>query len=358
MNTIAKGNKIIPSLNGLRAISILIVIFSHLIIYSHIVEEQSFWGSMINGAFGVNIFFIISGFLITNLLLKEEEQNGKISMKRFYIRRILRIFPVYYSYLIVCGIMQLSGVIHLNNLAWLTSLTYTRLFYTHGMETAHFWSLSMEEGFYLIWPFVFSISIAFRKKFALTFIILIPLLRILRESHGFSFGNLSGDSIMWGCVFAIYQKEIMSTLNKFAKKSALYLLLPFAWLFLLIFIKDYLNNSSPLIYSGFISPTSTISDICIGLIIFISIQFSNNYWFKLLNLRVMNKLGILSYSIYVWQQLFFSSHIGFLSQFPINIIFILVAATISYYFIESPFIALKSRFTKSSPTESQSLSIA
>jgi len=99
----------IPSLNGLRAISILMVVASHL--YRHnflpdnvLVRSIRLW--FFNGALGVNVFFIISGFLITGLLIGEKENYGKISLKKFYLRRTIRIFPAYYFLLIVYSALQ------------------------------------------------------------------------------------------------------------------------------------------------------------------------------------------------------------------------------------------------------------
>ena len=87
----------------------------------------------------------------------------------------------------------------------------------------------------------------------------------------------------------------------------------------------------------------TITNICIGFIIVISITRQNNIYFKLLNSAPLNYLGILSYSIYIWQQLFFSDNIGWLSSFPINLFLIIIVAIISYEFIEKPFLKLKER---------------
>ena len=161
--------KHIPSLNGLRALSILLVIFSHL--YNHhyfndgdiLIKYVPLW--LFNGALGVNIFFIISGFLITTLLKHELEAYGKISLKAFYMRRIIRIFPAYYFLLLVYFILQYFEVVYFDSENWLSSLTYTKQFFPSGdNESAHLWSLSSEEIFYLVWPLAF-IMIKKKSKF-------------------------------------------------------------------------------------------------------------------------------------------------------------------------------------------------
>ncbi len=102
--------KTIPGLNGLRAISIIIVIFSHLNLRAY--EGKLVHGThFLDGQFGVTIFFVLSGFLITTLLMREERQDGTISLGGFYFKRVLRIFPVYFMLLLAYKILQLSGAL-------------------------------------------------------------------------------------------------------------------------------------------------------------------------------------------------------------------------------------------------------
>ncbi len=90
---------VIPSLNGLRAISIALVVVLHLMYTGDLHSKYDDWLYIfVKGHFGVNIFFVISGFLITNLMLKEENENQSVSLKNFYLRRVIRIFPAYYFF--------------------------------------------------------------------------------------------------------------------------------------------------------------------------------------------------------------------------------------------------------------------
>src|SRR5258706_1008185 len=102
-------NSHLPSLDGLRGISIIVVLIAH---FNQHLHEPILGAIFGNGVFGVYIFFVISGFLITTLLLKEKVRTGTISLKKFYIRRFLRIFPVAYLYLFV--VLILSYFLHLN----------------------------------------------------------------------------------------------------------------------------------------------------------------------------------------------------------------------------------------------------
>ena len=152
------------SINGLRAISIFLVLTHHFILQYNILKnfkDVRWMGPILkllnDGQLGVNVFFVISGFLITSLLLQEEAKTKRVSLKNFYIRRTLRIFPAYYFLLLVYFILQLLGYIHISNQAWLTSVTYTKYFnWSADWYTRHAWSLSIEEHFYILWPLIFN----------------------------------------------------------------------------------------------------------------------------------------------------------------------------------------------------------
>jgi len=141
-----------PSINGLQALSITFVILSHLDLqyglltyFKEVSWINPFVSLLSDGNFGVNVFFVISGFLITSLLLNEEETSGKVSLKNFYIRRTLRIFPAYFFLLLVYFILQLVCYISISKASWLTALTYTKYFnWQLDWYTAHAWSLSVE----------------------------------------------------------------------------------------------------------------------------------------------------------------------------------------------------------------------
>ena len=341
--------KHIASLNGLRAISILIVLFSHMNIVN-------FSGSLaqntrfLDGQFGVTVFFIISGFLITTLLMKEEARNGMISLQNFYVKRILRIFPVYFILLAVYGLMQACGILHFTTASWLTSLTYTKNFHwASDWETGHLWSLSIEEQFYLFWPLIFIYWKKHRVHFAFFIVVLSPVFRILGTLHqhqGFDQFSIFQrcDAIMWGCIFAMYHNEILSFIQKKTGDKKWMLLLPFVFLACIdTFVQ--LNHFYNLHMGFLIVPigniTGTLGCVTIATMIIISIHYTDNLWFKFLNTRLLNYIGTLSYSLYIWQQIFFSHRLGMFSSIPLNLVMIFVVANCSYYMIEKPFLKLK-----------------
>lgn len=341
--------KKIPSLNGLRAISILIVIICHLSLYIDSINNYNsinwikpFIEFIKDGQMAVNIFFVISGYLITTLLENEEIKNVKISIKNFYIRRILRIFPAYYFMLGVYFILQCLHLIKIPAEAWLTAITYTKYFnWEVDWYTGHAWSLSIEEHFYLIWPLLFILGKKTRKISAIVLIFLAPTFRLLDYYYDISFIDeltifLRIDSIAIGCLFAIYKNKIISILQvrwQFAFYTSLFLL----------FFLRYLQN----IQIDFINPfgytNGTFGCISISVIMMYSIYGPQNYWFKLLNLKPIDFIGRLSYSLYLWQQMFIYNSRHWTTHLPYNILIIFAMALFSYYLIEKPFLKLKDK---------------
>jgi peptidoglycan/LPS O-acetylase OafA/YrhL len=337
--------KTIPSLNGLRALSILFVVIGH-------AEARDFHLKDTTGAqLGVTIFFIISGFLITYLLMKEEQGNdGHISLKGFYLRRIFRIFPVYYALLFVYFVLQVLGLLQFTASSWLSSITYTKNFNHNSpdWETAHLWSLSVEEQFYLVWPTVFYFFKRYRALFAMAVVAVVPFVRL--------WGNYDvlhlctrADALMAGCLFALYYDQVSDMINTHARKL---LVLPFAGLLGCLCAKRLINilfkhsHNAEKAAFAFGGSCGTVAVLCVGLILVISINYTNNPWFRFLNLPFMNYLGKLSYSIYIWQQMFFSTKLWPASQFPWNFIFMGVTAVLSYHLLEMPFVKIRERFRK------------
>jgi peptidoglycan/LPS O-acetylase OafA/YrhL len=138
-------------LDGLRALSILAVL------WHHAYEAPTGWAATERGFLGVDLFFVISGFLIVSLLLRERARRGDISLRNFYIRRFLRIFPLYYGVLGALSVLFLVVGARVNmrdaffhDLPW--ALTYTSNWAELSTFLAITWSLSAEEQFYIVWP--------------------------------------------------------------------------------------------------------------------------------------------------------------------------------------------------------------
>ena len=344
-----------PSINGLRAISIMMVVFHHFDLKDHpwIDRKVYHWYNPIfsfleDGQLGVNVFFLLSGFLITVLLLREEASTKAISLKKFYIRRVLRIFPAYYFMLLVYCILQLIGVIYLSHTSWLTSLTFTKYFCVEeDWLTAHAWSLSIEEHFYLIWPLIFICGSRIRKAFVVFLIVFVPVVRVYLYHDPVEWiTELSIftriDAIATGCLFALYKDEIIEMIRSHWVKL---FYISAVSLFILHYITPHVDKG---IFRFIFVPLGcthgTIANFLIGVIMMYSVFGPQTIWFRFLNLRAMHYIGMLSYSIYLWQQIFTWNTSHWLNQFPQNLAGMLGMALFSYYVIEKYFLKLKSRF--------------
>jgi len=170
--------KYIRGLDGLRALAVLLVIFFH---YYHFIEI---------GWIGVQVFFVLSGYLITSILRASKHNTSFASYaKRFYWRRTLRIFPLYYLYLFIVllvFILLAQPADFLNDAAYLFTYTFNLepLINGYSIDTfyIHFWSLSVEEQFYIFWPFVIFFSNT--KSLRLIIILLILMSPLIRYSLG------------------------------------------------------------------------------------------------------------------------------------------------------------------------------
>lgn len=343
-----------PSLNGLRAISILLVIIHHLAIISKIFAEyleikwlSPFIHFLQDGQLGVNVFFVISGFLITSLMLQEEAATKSISLKKFYIRRILRIFPAYYFLLFVYYFLCQVKYIEVNPASWLTSMIYIK-YLNWDLEwiTAHLWSLSLEENFYLLWPFVFMAGEKVRKNIALSIVLIVPLIRMAIHFYPVSWmDDLSPftriDGIVTGCICALFKDVLIEKMSPHWTKLFYFSIV---YILALEYFSISGNNSIEFISVPFGLTFGTTANLLIAVILMYSVFGPQGRWFKFLNLKPVSFVGQLSYSLYLWQQIFIS-WIGFrATTFPQNLLFLLLAALTSYYLIEKPFIKLKTRY--------------
>lgn len=338
--------KQLPAFNGWRAVAILLVLGLHTEYtpgipppVSHLVFK------IFDGLLGVRFFFTISGFLITWLMLQEEREAGFMSLKKFYVRRALRILPVYLACLLVMAGLQLAGLAIQNGFIWLQLITFTRNFYQTGHFecpiSLHFWSLAVEEQFYLFWPLVFvSLARATGKRICFlagTILLsiackIIALLGCYNRHFYFLFEDYSTfmflDCLAYGCLGAILLDTQRAGLKRFFER--------FLWpVFLLaclcLLVPELVGLGVGLQSFGFI------------FLLLQSVLVPAFKPFQILNHRWMVRIGILSYSLYIWQQLVFQ-------LWPVPQVWLLalpmtfVAAWLSYNFLEKPFFSLRSKF--------------
>jgi len=311
-----------------------------------------------NGGMGVFIFFVISGYLITTLLLREREKTGGISLKSFYVRRAFRILPPLYFYVLFLTILWLTGHLPgMNRRELITALTFTRNYVPHvglwAME--HFWSLCIEEQFYLIWPMVLVLCVVHRKgsegrriatRIALTVILLEPFIRMfsfrfLPGFHNPGAFHMQADGLMFGALGALQQGH-----ERFERLYVRATRLPWLIPVLLFFVsgtlgvrfQNYWNLTIGITINGFL--------ILMWLLWLTRNPVSISG--RIFNQPVIAWVGRLSYSLYIWQT-FFLHYLsiqvfgwdGWWNTFPTSWLCIFAAAAFSYYCVERPSLRLR-----------------
>lgn len=343
----------IPSLDGLRAVSILLVLIGHTLKADPIWSSQ-YEGIRIYASVGVTMFFVISGFLITTLLLKEKALNGNVGIRKFYMRRVLRILPVSFLFITVVFLLNRPLGLGVETGAFWSAFTYTVNFAAVPVILGHLWSLSVEEQFYLFWPLIMRFPLS--KIIIVTLIIIVygPVVRIMNYFFpALEFVTLKpffkyADSLMIGCLLAI-SKQVWPHIwdpsllrNRFVKAGAVSLILFIPFL-------DRIKGH----HVGYLTTPfgRTIISFSAAYLIASAITIKDNNTYKLLNHPVMVYIGMLSYSIYIWQQFFLLSQATYwpvwARLFPINVLLVLMVSMASYYWWEKRFLRLKDNFKMS-----------
>jgi len=343
----------IPSLDGLRALAIVIVVLSHTraVLPAGVAQSGLFRYTVGGGLHGVQVFFVISGYIITTLLLREFDRTGEISLPRFYARRILRIFPAFYLYLLALGVLWATGFQRQDPSSFLSAATYTILYHPHplGWTIEHTWSLSIEEQFYVLWPAILLLAhrrgMATRAAFAC--LAAMPVLRIFivvfsaqaLESHNRLIVSSSAiDTLMAGCLLALlaqtdgwrrWTERRITAWSVVALVVIGMLVVPYAT------AKAGTGPlAMPCVVLGF-----SVTAISIAAALEYLVRTPNSPIGRMLNAGPIRHLGIISYSVYLWQQLFTGfPRLGVL-MYPL----ILIAAELSFWLIERPIMRLRAR---------------
>jgi peptidoglycan/LPS O-acetylase OafA/YrhL len=341
-----KAKRAIPSLDGLRALSVLAVILGHS--HSEWLDRIPFNASFRNGGQGVGVFFVISGFLITHLLLAELRRDGSINLKRFYIRRTFRIFPPFYIFLLVIAVLASFRIVQVNMHAMLAAATYTWNYVPLQPVwiLGHCWSLTLEEQFYLLWPACITFfSPRTNLKIASAIILLSPVSRVVTyfawpsmRYHMAMMLHTHLDTIMTGALLAL---AIDLKLWEKARRLALHPIAPIAALVFLTCV----DTPAELRWRGMYLMTVgfSLENVAIAVILLYAVFRHESFLGKFLNLAPVRHFGVISYGLYLWQQLFTGDRT---ILFPLNIVFIVACAEMSYVLIERPSFRLRDRVEK------------
>jgi peptidoglycan/LPS O-acetylase OafA/YrhL len=313
-----------------------------------------------NGGLGVSIFFVLSGYLIYSLSAREYQKSAGFNWKQFYIRRALRIFPCFYFYILVILALAHFGWITVTDRTIFAAATFS-LNYHHlwdpwpvGLDypvIGHYWTLALEEQFYLTWPLLMFLFA--RRKLVATltgFIVIAPLIRVAtyflapdsRPQIGMMF-HTALDSVAAGVLLGELMRnpETRAKLERLASNRAV-----------LAVALIYPSVVSPLLdlrFGGSYSITigKTLDFLCVGIVLVAAVSQPGTLLFRILNWRPLAAIGVLSFSLYVWNNLFLKGESAWISRaFPLNVLCLIGMALFSYYLIEKPCLRLKDRFHK------------
>jgi peptidoglycan/LPS O-acetylase OafA/YrhL len=325
--TLVDARRDIAGLDGLRAVSIACVLVSHLLLTSH----APTWLVPIRqlGLLGVHVFFVISGFLITMLLVRESDRTGRISLRGFVWRRVTRILPAYAVYLLVTWILVRAP----SNVRWWPALTYSsNVFTTNWWLTGHTWSLSVEEQFYLTWPAILWLLGPKRAGWiALGVFVSGPIGRsicyLITHDGWLTLSAYSHDFIAAGALLALWKPNGVR--------------LRAGWIFPLTAVALCAGFAGAMRWAFLaqLAIALPLEALAITFTLAWCLAEPRGTFVRALECRPIKWLGLISYSAYLWQQLFMWEH----SPLPVaaGIPATLLVAGVSYYLVEVPGLALR-----------------
>ena len=302
---------IIPSLDGIRAGSVLLVLIAH-----------AGYGHIVPGGLGVTIFFFLSGYLITTLMLQEHARLGAIDIRNFYLRRFFRLFPALFVALFISYTLTLAGVltggVSIQGLVAQTFYyaNYYLIYFNSENSipdgTGVLWSLAVEEHFYIVFPIFMSLLLAVPLKAraiagliaAICVVVLswrLYLVHVLDASHFRTYyaSDTRIDSIMYGCMLALAFNPIgdasRSQVNfddarSMSRSEWCVLSAAVALLLATLLIRDPAFRET-LRYS--------LQGLALMPIFYFSVRYALQFPFRLLNNRYLVKLGVYSYAVYL-----------------------------------------------------------
>jgi len=347
----------IPSLDGIRAVAFLIVFLSH-----------AGLGKFVPGGFGVTVFFFLSGYLITTMLRREHERSNRIDFKKFYMRRVLRIWPPFYVVLFlafVCsffaGIFSDFSFEHVK--AFLTQFFHISNYYNieygnkfMALGTEVYWSLAVEEHFYLLFPLLYVLLRRMgvtASRQALIFLSICFLALLWRCLLVFTMGadyeriffatDTRVDSILFGCALAVAGNPALEQDWQISERLLKFVLLPLGLVLLV---------GSLLVRAEIFRDTVryTIQGIALYPIFIASIRFPEWILFKPLNWKWVRFVGVLSYSLYLVHFMvikFLLTVVPDLGTLVIGVLSLIISLALSYaiyIYAEVPAAKLKKKF--------------
>jgi peptidoglycan/LPS O-acetylase OafA/YrhL len=359
-------NNRVQALTGLRAVAVTLVVLGHAEHtraggYTHGLAPLRL---IADGRLGVLIFFVLSGFLITRQLDDELARSHRLRLGRFYAKRALRIWPAFYVYLLAIAALAYAGwldvtprqlayaALHLWNYAGLVGLAADNLRHPDGAwYLGHFWTLALEEQFYWLWPLLLAGLYRRRgQRVLIVLIVLIVAVPLGRAATYFAAPALRGqlgmmlhtgvDPILVGCWIALNAERLDAWIRAWPRRSRA----PTAIVLVLLVAMPIVEAR----LGGFWYATYgvTLEAGLAGLLIAVLIARPDFWFSRLLRTRAFGFVGTISFSLYLWQQLFMHPGGPATLPFPLGVAAALAAAALSHACIETPFLRIKDRLSQ------------
>lgn len=339
-----------PRLNGLRGFAILMILAFH----------ATRRGDVLPGAYvGVEIYFVLSGYLITALLIDEFATTGRISFPRFFARRALRLFPPLLPFFAACLLILLrvhDGLHTLMVRFLVATVGYCAnifLAFGHDLYWAHSWSLSAEEQFYLLWPAL--LFVLLRRGFSPRTVtavtaaafVLVSLPRVLLWRYGGHAGDsrfafyspfTHADGLLLGCLLGqLFAWNLIPDGPRARRLIAGAGVVSFAFV-LAVFAR--VSTSSSFLYDG----GFTLIGLACAFLVLGSLQSAPAAPFRLLDWRPLRYTGEISYGLYLWNPLFLFNYPGTAFNPVLATALTFAVAAASFRWIETPALRRKGRF--------------
>ncbi len=334
-----------PELDGFRGLAVVLVVVGHVVLFSLGIYTQL-------ASLGVLLFFVLSGFLITGVLLNEKSACGRISLSNFYLRRMLRLAPALLIFLAtVTALIYFRAIVDVPWYEVVAGLLYMANIVGHSLPLGHLWSLSLEEQFYAMWPW-FVARAPNRRLLLIAAAITsaVAIARMVTIWNGWFAYNpgvvyrrpwFRIDSIMIGCWLSVAVADDIWRARVARLAAAISPAL--VWAVLLIWT----------VAVGRFFPTAslTVQTVLCAIVLGQLILSPRPILSAIFTNPILRYLGRISYGLYLWQQLFADNpgaHWGVLQRFPINVIVALAIAELSYWLVEVRFLNLKESFSAQS----------
>lgn len=321
-------------LDGFRGVAACGVVFSHALAYRFV--NLGIPGLHTIGRFAdpvsevsVQIFFVISGYIITTLLLKEEGRDGRPNLAAFYARRICRILPPFLVLVAIVWLLDRAGLVRLSAMSALQAVTFTCNTSLPDCDwwVAHSWSLAVEEQFYLVWPLLFILTPPQWRAGLLVVIVGVLLGVFIARPPTFHANALSFACIATGAFLATNGRA-MARLERASH--------PIGWALVVALL-----IVGP--FTGIARIVATTTPFLVAYLVFAARRIPIVH--GALTSRPVLIMGAGSYSLYLWQQVFFARQDLYLqAQFPL--VLLPVAVVASVLLVEKPFIKVGQRWSR------------